>query len=151
MYRIKQILGGTLRSREYERQRAGHIAVTADKLATKTDTLTLSDGQMIVLNKLVTHSELRRCYKLCYEWESSPDPELRKFAAIARESLKFVKVIHEKDTGNVSLQKVDPPWNDPTWKAKWEQRLTESSRTQEDREDETGWRNQITGKIKQLQ
>lgn len=64
------------------------------------------------LNKLHTHSELRRTYKMQRELINSPDKELREMGQIANHMFKFVKVINQADNGIV-FQEVPALWTSP--------------------------------------
>ena len=66
------------------------------------------------LNGLVTHSEIRRCYKLACEF---PDARIRE---IARETFRFVHVNVVDDKHILELK--EPFWLDPGWKKAWEDR-----------------------------
>lgn len=73
-------------------------------------------------NQLITHSELRRAFKLCKQCEQSEDPELRELAQIARETFKFVRV-EQEDHGRHRLTQVDPIWTADDWESSWQERL----------------------------
>ena len=72
------------------------------------------------LNPLVTHSELRRAYKLCHD--PKLDPEVR---SVAQNTFKFVKVAAGKG-GLHKLELTDAPWKSKDWEAAWAQRKKES-------------------------
>lgn len=82
-------------------------------------------------NQLITHSELRRCYKFCQEFEKSSDPLLKEIAGIARETIKFVKLTGIED-GSCCLEKIGAPWDRDDWTPAWEERL-DQRRIQEDK------------------
>jgi hypothetical protein len=65
----------------------------------------------VAQNNLVTHSELRRCYKLCRELENSEHVELREMAEIARQMFKFVKIVKKGD--KAALEKIPALWELP--------------------------------------
>ena len=70
-------------------------------------------------NQQVTHSELRRAYKLACEFD---DPELR---AAAEETFKFVKLTTKSKPGLTEedvtiLEGVQPFWKQHDWKDQWE-------------------------------
>lgn len=65
------------------------------------------------INSLITHSELRRCYKLCIE-------EHREIARIAKKTIKFVK-INQKQNRAV-LEEIAPFWLHEGWEEAWKKR-----------------------------
>lgn len=69
------------------------------------------------LNSWVSHSELRRCYKLYAKWEET-NPAIQKIAEL---TFKFVK-LETNVKGETELKQVPPFWKDPEWKALWEER-----------------------------
>lgn len=83
---------------------------------TTPDTVTSRNDQ---LNTLITHNELRRCYKLAHELEK--DPELKDIADIAKETIKFVR-IKEKGADNYSLETITPFWDQANFSDKWLER-----------------------------
>lgn len=76
-----------------------------NQYVTTKDTVSTKDKNN---NKLITNSELRRCYKLCCELESSEHPELREMANIARQMFKFAKVVKNGD--KAVLRRVPALW-----------------------------------------
>jgi hypothetical protein len=75
------------------------------------------------LQRYATHSELRRCYKLCYGIQN--DPELAEIAEVARRSLIFIKLEPMEDK-KYKLVKVPAYWEnekyeeDENWKKAYE-------------------------------
>jgi hypothetical protein len=66
------------------------------------------------VNTIVTHSEVRRCYKLC---EKFANPMLRQ---VAQETFKFVKV--KKDREEYRLEQISAPWKSADWSEEWAKR-----------------------------
>jgi hypothetical protein len=75
------------------------------------------------LNILNTNSELRRCYKLCCELESSEHEEFQEMALIAKEMFKFVKVAQQGD--KAVLLPMPPMWELPDLAKKFKKRKAE--------------------------
>lgn len=89
------------------------------------------------INEYVTNSELRRCKKLYDELNKSPDEELREMAEIAKQMLKFVKVVRSGENGDkAALQPIPGLWDLPDLtetmqnrtkvKPKWKEELEEA-------------------------
>jgi hypothetical protein len=90
------------------------------------------------LNKLITHKELRRAYKLCtYE-----NTEIRTAA------LATFKFVHLKDTGHdtVALQSIAAPWDAPHFSLSWKARKKNSK----SKEDNVNWRKQLETQVKNI-
>ncbi len=68
-------------------------------------------------DKLITHSELRRCYKLCTEFEGT---SLEAISKVAQETIKFVKLV-KQDQIRI-IEPCEPVWEKSDWKAAWAQR-----------------------------
>lgn len=71
--------------------------------------LNLSDPKEylnIKQEELVTVSELRRAYKLCYD--QSIDPKIRK---VAQETFHFIKVIYDDNDRICGYKKAPAPWD----------------------------------------
>ena len=71
-------------------------------------------------NKVITNKELRICHKLCCELEK--DPELKAIAEVAKESIKFVKLVGN-DATEYKLELIHPFWESPEWETKWKERI----------------------------
>src|ERR1700722_18699429 len=71
-------------------------------------------------NKVITNKELRRCYKICCELEK--DPKLQEIAEIAKESLRFLKLVGN-DSTEYKMELIDPFWKSPEWETKWKDRI----------------------------
>lgn len=70
------------------------------------------------ITNLITHEELRRCYKLCCEFE---DPEIRE---IAKNTFKFVKLTHEGvGDDKYLLKQLKPFWEEKSWDTAFQKRL----------------------------
>lgn len=68
------------------------------------------------LNDKITHKELRRAYKLCF------DPGVAvEIQTIARRTFVFLKVKVD-DNGSIDFQSIDPVWSSKEWTKAWEQR-----------------------------
>jgi hypothetical protein len=102
------------------------------------------------LNELITHSELRRCYKLCNENTSD------EIKTIANETIKFVKVTIEcnaqakkitSHTKNIAkLIEIPPFWESDDWHNEWYKR----QRTKEikpEKPEKYRWRAQLAKKV----
>jgi hypothetical protein len=87
--------------------------------------------------KGITNSELRLCHKLCSKLKS--DPILSQITGIARETLKFVKVV---DNGvNYELEAAPTDWDNEEWEAQWNQR--QETKLHETKWPVNGWRSQL--------
>ncbi len=64
---------------------------------------------------VVTHSELRRAFRLCKDFMHSPDPVLREIAEVARDTIKLVTVDQDEKSDSYSLQQISPTWDDAQW------------------------------------
>lgn len=73
--------------------------------------------------KLVTHTELRRAYKLCYD--PYIHPALRE---VAKKSFHFVKVEKINNT-EIQLKALKAPWEAPDWDAYWAARKNQTKTT----------------------
>lgn len=94
-----------------------HLPTSAEQLASKNPEL----------NKLFTHSEMRRAYKLCEEFE---DEEVR---AVAQETFKFVRVEIDNDVdseGEFYFLQVDAPWKREGWSEAWKLRKEQGKRAE---------------------
>lgn len=76
-------------------------------------------------NRLITHKELRRCYKLCKELESSEG--LCEIAKIAQKTIKFVKLTKTTTESSYKLQEVKPFWEKEDWLKNWNERMALST------------------------
>lgn len=92
------------------------------------------------MNSLVTHSELRRCYKLINEF---PDPRIRKIAA---ETFRFVKINIEQSSHSFEIK--EPFWLESSWKESWEERKKADNSVKFFKKNP--WREQLTNAIKQV-
>lgn len=77
--------------------------LTSERLLSKTRFAEGHDGQYVEMNRLITHSELRRAYKLCHD--PRVDTEVRQ---IAHNTFQFVKVKELEDT--YELERLVAPW-----------------------------------------
>lgn len=68
-------------------------------------------------DKLFTHSELRRAYKLCYDEKVDP-----AICDIAKRSFHFVKVERAPQTKELKLQRIQAPWEAADWEKHWAMR-----------------------------
>lgn len=88
----------------------------------------------LLMNDLVTHSELRRIYKLCFDKDI--DPRIRK---IAQNAFKFVKLERSKtQQDKYTLIKAPAPWSDK----QWDQELAKRKPTSKERKKES-WRTDL--------
>lgn len=76
------------------------------------------------LNKLITHSELRRVYKLCYD--PSIDERIREVAKKSFIFVKLVKSISGKEN-EYDLQRVPAPWENTEFGKQFEKRKLQSA------------------------
>ena len=115
--------------------------LTVQSLTTKED----------VANGLVTHSELRRMYKLCKELENDADPIGEDLAQIARETLKMVRLKRSKNhDGTYVMLPVVPVWEEPEWDTAWIKRIRQTKRTtrlHKRAEKEYYWRSQLLARV----
>ncbi|MCB1116590.1 MAG: hypothetical protein KDK71_08980 [Chlamydiia bacterium] len=75
---------------DYENKTTGETLMhplTSENILSKTKILQFTHQKSVLANELVTHSELRRAYRLCFD--ESIDPEIR---SIAQRTFKFIKV-----------------------------------------------------------
>jgi hypothetical protein len=87
--------------------------------------------------KLITNRELRLCYKICCTLKN--DPILAEITDVARETLKFVKLVDtQKD---YELKEVPMQWDDKRGEALWNQRQETKSHPTNLSAD--GWRSQL--------
>ncbi len=94
------------------------------------------------VNSLVTHSELRRCYKLANEF---PDSRIR---AIASETFRFVKI--EIQAGVHYLRAIEPFWVQPSWQKAWIERKETVSPAKLKFFKEFPWREQLLAAIAEV-
>lgn len=90
------------------------------------------------LNEIVTHSELRRAYKLCHTFENE---EIRR---VAQESFKFVKVkVHAKSGkgAEYALEEAAAPWKSSDWEGKWAKRKKHGGSS---KSNDFPWRKELT-------
>lgn len=73
------------------------------------------------MNIRVTHKELRRAFKLCYD--DHVDPRIQNIAQV---TFKFVKVTRFNNE-TYTLEEIPAPWKDPTWPDEWAIRKAQSS------------------------
>lgn len=93
-------------------------------------------------NQRVTHKELRRCFKLCSDFENE---EIRK---LAYETFKFIKFTN--DGGDyLKFEKLSPFWESSEWEKLWENRK-QTSKPQPRRIKHHPWRNELQKAIDQF-
>lgn len=79
-------------------------------------------------NGLITHSELRRVYKLCKELERESDSLAQTLAHLAQSTLKMVRVEHQDGLGETFvMQSVLPVWEQSEWEEAWKKRIQQKS------------------------
>ena len=113
------------------------FCIDSDEKRFKSNPATLS-SKTKHLNKLITHKELRRAYKLLEEY---PDPRIR---AAAAETFIFVKVWaygDKKPDRHYKFEMVDPPWKKPDWKIAWDER------TKQRQPKKCSWRDDLAAHI----
>lgn len=99
------------------------------------------------MNRITTHSELRRLYKLCHD--PKIDDEIKE---ITQKACRFVKVASkkvEKDLVEFSLEQVAPPWEDPSFQAQLEARREYSAGHPKTSNKDYSWKDEVnkTAKI----
>lgn len=74
--------------------------------------------------KIFTHSEIRRAYKLCYEY---PNQEIR---AAAQKTIRFVKVKKIKTlfASKLKGERIRAPWEHENWEKGWQRRKERSTK-----------------------
>ncbi|MBI2743334.1 MAG: hypothetical protein HYX48_05400 [Chlamydiales bacterium] len=85
------------------------------------------------LNALVTHSEMRRAYKLCEEF---PDEQVR---SVAKKTFKFVRVEEDLSikNGPLSYVEIPAPWELGAWAKAWELRKEKKGSQREESKSES--------------
>lgn len=83
--------------------------------------------------RLMTHSELRRIYKLSQFHQNGGHKDL---AAVARKTMVYVKV-----KKNGSLEPIQPFWKDPHWSELW--KITRNSEKDCDNDDKIPWKDEV--------
>ena len=104
------------------------------------------------LNRLITHSELRRLYKLCTEFEKSDDHELRELSKVARHMIKFVR-LEKQPNGSYTFKEQPLFCDQKDWEDKWAARKCDNApNLRKERQDErpTLWRRHISNLIDQI-
>jgi len=106
------------------------------------------EGCEVMMNELVTHAEIRRAYKLCFD--PSVDLEVRQ---VAQETFRFVrverKIFSQKEDEVDYLYDLTPlpaPWKAPNFENEWN--LRKAIRTPS--LQKVDWREQLRGAVKQL-
>lgn len=110
-----------------------------------TDTLSKAPG----LNKLRTHSEIRRCDKLCNTFSHS------KIREVAQETFKFVKVkklSEASGTDHLGFEEIAAPWKSPEWEAASKKRKEQPSDPRKTKfpwgaKKEFPWREELSGLV----
>jgi hypothetical protein len=87
------------------------------------------------LNRVTTHKELRRAYKLC----SHENSAIRE---VARETIKIVR-LRRTDSGTYATDQIAAPWESPEFAACWEARQKLST----SKPKENSWRVQLDRQI----
>lgn len=91
--------------------------------------------------KMITASELRRCYKLCKEFEGGP---LVSISEVAKKTIKFVK-LHLNNRKEYEFKELAPVWEDPCWKPSWDSRMQTKSHPPK----KEGWRLDLELKVRE--
>lgn len=130
---------------DYENETTGETnphPLTSENMLSKTKIVRVSRAFTLSMNRIITHSELRRAYKLCHD--PRLDPEIR---AIANRTFKFVKVNETReefgiDRGhqidrdirvNYNLEQIEAPWEKPDFDVELRKRKARSSEQTESR------------------
>jgi hypothetical protein len=106
--------------------------IEGNRYPSNEETITSRDPK---INKLVTHSELRRCYKLCKDVGDST------IEAVAQQTIIFVKVC-KGTNGETTFQKIEPFWLKKDWDSVWKKRQSSKISTVKKRP----WREQLIAK-----
>ena len=88
-------------------------------------------------NSLITHSELRRAYKLCYEFDDEA------FKKIALKSFRFIKLKEAANAPKYLLEQIKAPWDSPDWKNLWVSR----KKTSQNSTKQISWKSQLQASI----
>lgn len=132
--------------------------LTSENLLSKTKTVRVSRAMTLEMNRIVTHSEIRRAYKLCND--PTVDPEIRE---IARKTFKFVKVNENRqefaiDRGltvdreirvQYDLEEIPAPWAAGDFQAHLDTRKEVSAQQVKPRKD-TNWRAELNTQAKEV-
>ncbi len=104
--------------------------LSIESVTSRTRTIVEVNGNKPEEEKIITHTELRRAYKLCND--PTINPEIRK---IAKQSFKFIEVeqteIEEKTLINLNLKPIPAPWEAKDWSAQWAIRMSSKQHTQQ--------------------
>ncbi|MEI8300505.1 MAG: hypothetical protein WCG10_02690 [Chlamydiota bacterium] len=92
-------------------------------------------------NNLITHGEIRRAYKLCYD--PGVDPEVQ---AVARQSFHFIKLNIVDD--QYILEKQKAPWEQEGWDEAWATRQEDSVSIQ--KESKEYWRYHVNNLVRKI-
>lgn len=139
---------------DYENKTTGETflpPLTSENILSKTKLIQFPDQEDVLANDLITHSEIRRAYRLCFD--ESIDVEIR---SIAQRTFKFVKVkettediisIHEGEIINThyisyELEKVDAPWDKNDFKDELHKR-NDSAMEKQKRSGKTNWKDEL--------
>lgn len=88
--------------------------LTSEMLLSKTKCVKGTNGRYIEANRIITHAELRRAYKLCHDPRVEADVR-----EVAQRTFKFVKVKEERvlsESGDAflyELEQIAAPWEQP--------------------------------------
>lgn len=130
----------------YKRKREGLPLIPAifclekdgDFLKFETEDMTTKEAH---LNSLVSHSELRRMYKLCHDKEV---PE--RVRAVAQETFKFVRLKYV-ERNKYALAEIDAPWKSDKFPALWRERMDKS--TSRRKEEYYDWRKKLIEEVEE--
>ncbi|MEI8301154.1 MAG: hypothetical protein WCG10_06060 [Chlamydiota bacterium] len=86
------------------------------------------------LNKIITHSEMRRAYKLCHD--KNVDPQVQ---SVARETFHFIKL--NATNKLCTLEEQPAPWEQNGWDEAWSERKKVSVSIP--KEPKNNWRYQV--------
>jgi hypothetical protein len=92
-----------------------------------------------ILNGLITHKELRLCYKVVNEMQND------KLKEVFKETLKFVKLT-PFDRKEYKLETMAPFWEQSDWKEAWEKRKL----NKKNRMPHSNWKEKLIGQIQKI-
>jgi len=109
------------------------IDITKNRYPSSSKTILSRDKK---LNKLVTHQEIRRCFRIQKLADQSGDGALRD---VCEETFVFVKVDIKK--GRWCLKRLKAPWQEKKWDKLWKKRMKSKPADKTPKPEELNWQN----------